>query len=691
MDERENYFQILLNDNTNPCLVIDTETLDAVFINNKMQHMLKESKYLNSETRKCYELLHNRNNPCNNCNINEIQKDVFSELNFYNKNLNRSYRVSNTSIEYKNRTYILNKFFISSSFINNETNFNQAILKSEKIFKENNPDDFENLTNDFLKLLGEFHQAEKTYVYYLDDDKFKFQWVDTEKNYTEDDFINKMGSDELSNWLDTHDENGIIDVNSSDDTELSKLFNVNSVTVCVMKDIDFKTIGFVGFNNRTDKKLDYRLLTNVTKFICDRFTSNHKQDELKKMSDVDFLTGFLNKNKYKEQIKSLELNQPKNLGVAFANINGLRKINNYNGTDSGDNLIRLCAKILEIFFEYPIYRISGDEFVIFCIGETEDDFIDKVATLRDFLKQNLECPLSIGHSWKSHNYNLQQMIVESDIVMYINKQSYYHSLNKNIDDIDNDTLKDLLSYIANEEFIVYVQPQVELSTNEVIAGEALIRRFDKNNNKMVFPDQFIPLYEEKSLIRHIDLFVVTKICKYLYKWLQYGKEIPIAVNLSRVTLTEYDIVDIICNICDENSVPHHLLIIEVTERVGLIKNDVASNLIDSFKNRGFKVSLDDFGCAYSNIVTLANVSVDEIKIDKSLVDYIEENQKNKAIVKSVIDMCDSIGNNHTLAEGIETQQQADILRGLNCKYGQGYLYSRPIPIDEFEERYIKNK
>ncbi len=190
------------------------------------------------------------------------------------------------------------------------------------------------------------------------------------------------------------------------------------------------------------------------------------------------------------------------------------------------------------------------------------------------------------------------------------------------------------------------------------------------------------------IIRHVDMFVIESVCKLLKTWISEGKEIPISVNLSRVTLQEYGIVDSIVEICDRYQIPHHLLVVEVTERIGLIENDIASALIETFKSHGFHISLDDFGCAYSNIITLAQIEVDEVKIDKSLVDHIITNPKSRILVRNIVSMCNELEGSATLAEGIETKEQAQLLHEFGCRLGQGYYYSRPLPVEEFYQRYI---
>ncbi|MFI3209068.1 MAG: GGDEF domain-containing phosphodiesterase, partial [Eubacteriales bacterium] len=358
------------------------------------------------------------------------------------------------------------------------------------------------------------------------------------------------------------------------------------------------------------------------------------------------------------------------------------------GYASGDSRIKQSAEILKKYFQIDFYRISGDEFVGFYDNIDEHDFEKYVWTLCKKMREEKNDFFAVGHAWNSGNFDVLQLIQEADTMMYINKQEYYHAAGRQKEEINDAVLSELLSYLANDEFVVYLQPQMYLKDNTLYGAEALIRRYDKKNNKIIYPNHFIPLYEKKSVIRHVDIFVLNQVCKLLVEWREIGKEIPISVNLSRVTLLEYGIVDTIAEICDYYNVPHELLVIEVTERVGLIENNVASALIENFKRKGFKISLDDFGCAYSNIVTLAQIPMDEVKIDKSLVDHVATNKKNAIIVKHVLSMCNEIDGTSTLAEGVEDRNQANVLRGFECHLGQGYLFSKPIPVEEFFEKYI---
>lgn len=254
----------------------------------------------------------------------------------------------------------------------------------------------------------------------------------------------------------------------------------------------------------------------------------------------------------------------------------------------------------------------------------------------------------------------------------------------------NDTLlTDLTTGLSNQEFIVHLQPKVELATDRIVGAEALVRRINQTDNSLIFPEEFISEYEREAIISHIDLYVLEQVCKTLEDWGREYEQIPISVNFSPITLLEPHIVNQISEICDRYHIDHQYIIIEITERVELVNNDSASALVDAFKNAQFKISLDDFGCAYSNIITLAQVEFDEVKIDKSLVEHLQDNKKNQIIVENVLKMCQDLTETETIAEGIEHKLQADILRQFGCTQAQGFYYSRPITMDVFYEKYIK--
>ena len=202
------------------------------------------------------------------------------------------------------------------------------------------------------------------------------------------------------------------------------------------------------------------------------------------------------------------------------------------------------------------------------------------------------------------------------------------------------------------------------------------------------PIKFIPLLEKERLIRYIDFFVFEEVCKTLHRWKAEGKKlVPISLNFSRNTLLESDFVKTLKIIAAKYNVLRSLIEIEITETIGEIDTKIISNISKEIKNAGFTIALDDFGSKYSNISLFTTLEFDTLKLDRSLVEKLQVSSEKKIIVRSVINMCKEM-NVRTIGEGIETEEVNSLLASLNCDHAQGYLYSRPIPIPEFEKKYF---
>ncbi len=686
------HWNALLKNHRNPCFVVDITTNEVLFLNPAMDKLLDGRQNVVGE--KFYHII-----PCNNplgeteCSLNWDLQD-FHEYKIYDSTLKKKFIVTHSKVNVGGKDFDLN-LYAPNQQEHDEHNFEDTMTRCISVLQN------ENKFDALLQILGEFYDADKAYLYLVQRSDMKIpckaSWRKNEDIVVTPDLSDKMDAKVLLDWFETRNEMGIIEAakihssfcEKSVEAQVLNAFNLKNIVMCVVEDQNKEALGMVIVSNRENVTADYRLLQAVAQFMERDISKSEMQSTLQQLNETDLLTGFYSRSIYSQKVDSLRQNPPKTLGIAFANVNGVKKINSEFGLAKGDSYIKKAAQMIQNHFDADFYRISGDEFIAFFPDVDKDTFESQIIALQEKLKSDEYNFFALGHAWHGGRIDTEELIKIADTVMYINKQEYYHSSERSFQDITDTTLSDLLSYLANDEFMIYLQPQVLLKDGSLYGAEALIRRFDKTNQKMVFPDQFISLYEKKSVIRHVDIFVVEQVCKLLVEWEKIGKAIPISVNLSRVTLQEYGIVDTIARICDRFHVNRQLLVIEVTERVGLIENNVASSLIMDFKDRGFKISLDDFGCAYSNIVTLAQIEVDEVKLDKSLVDYLTTNDKNYVLVKNVLAMCNELKGTSTLAEGIEDEKQATTLHELGCHLGQGYFYSRPIPVDEFVEKYIK--
>lgn len=695
------YLEKTFNDCSNPCFVLDYDTEELLFINQSLEK--KFQIFHEYQGKKATDLFRVYVDETDFCPKEKAKEGDYFEQRIYSKGLQTHLRANTTLINKCEKKLLLTKYFMTSvdkKRVETEHSFEHAMEQCVDILTQSNQ---ENTITQLLALLSNFYTCELAFICEFEADPPSLTahhiWKQRDSNVSLPSFDSpSVPLSDFIDWVQQDIQAEFLSIDASDkyieqDTIGGKIlesYNISNLTLKRLCSHSHKINGVVGLCNRSQPIYDDRLLKAVSHFVVERFNEASTIKALQTMNEMDVLTGFFNRTKYAEQLSILHNAPHKSLGVLFVNLNGLRKTNEYFGFEVGDVQIQKTAAILREHFSEDFYRISGDEFVAFMPNWEKSEFETKVDALHCHLKANShEVNFSMGHSWEDGNYNVGNLVKVADTVMMINKQAFYFNTLHDNEDIIDTILRDLFRALAEDEFLVYLQPQINLDTEEVVGAEALIRRYDRKHQKMVFPDTFIPLYEKNSIIRHVDLFVIRKVCQILVDWTHHDQAMPISVNLSRVTLMEHGIVKTITAILDEYNVAHDLIVIEITERIGLVENEVTSSLVDEFKEQGFRLSLDDFGCAYSNIVTLSQIEVDEVKIDKSLVDNLVSNSKNRVIVKNMLLMCSELDNTFSLAEGIETEEQAEFLRSVHCHLGQGYLYSQPIPNEEFFHKYIK--
>ncbi len=244
--------------------------------------------------------------------------------------------------------------------------------------------------------------------------------------------------------------------------------------------------------------------------------------------------------------------------------------------------------------------------------------------------------------------------------------------------------------IELDEFVVYLQPKFDINTEKIEGAEALIR-WNYKNKELLSPFRFIPYFEKDGTIDKIDDLVLKIICKTMERWKKEGKPLyPVSVNLSRSRMYDENLIDKLTGIVDSYGVDHDLIDFELTESATYDNMERMLYVLRELRDRGFKISMDDFGTGYSSLSLLTQMPIDTLKIDKSFVDRIAgdgERKEDIILLRHIITLAKELGF-VCLAEGAESRIQIDRLRDLGCEIIQGYYYSKPIPLGEYEEKYL---
>ena len=421
-----------------------------------------------------------------------------------------------------------------------------------------------------------------------------------------------------------------------------------------------------------------------------------------RLNNYDGLTNLPNRNLLYQQLESALQNAKKRqreFGLLYLDLDGFKVINDNFGHRVGDELIQRVAERIKSSIPAAacLYRLGGDEFVVVLENPQAIDELEDIArsimhnASNTYLVAEMEMMItaSIGiASYPQHAEDVDNLLKNADAAMYRAK-STGHNLycvyeNRMADNINAHlTLgSGLRKGIDNEEFELHYQPKVALPKENVVGAEALIR-WNHPELGMVSPDKFIPLAEESGLILPLGEWVIRRACRQLQEWRQQGHPpIRLSVNLSSRQFMQADLVDMVKGILEETGVDPEYLELELTE--SMLMTDALQSIekLHSFRKLGLTLSIDDFGTGYSSLSYLKKFPIQTLKIDRSFIHDIGVDGDNDAIVKATIAMAKSL-NLKVIAEGVENRSQVNALGTYQCQEVQGFLYSKPLPSDDF--------
>jgi diguanylate cyclase (GGDEF)-like protein len=420
------------------------------------------------------------------------------------------------------------------------------------------------------------------------------------------------------------------------------------------------------------------------------------------MAHHDHLTGLPNRwnfeTKLQKVIKESENNKSL-IAVLILDLDRFKLINESLGHNHGDQLLKNVSKRISLFLQNGDFlaRQEGDEFILYFSNfHSKDEAEQRINKLlqifeRPFTINNHEyfITCSIGVSFYPFDgLTCPELIQHADIAMYSAKdigRNKYQTYNLTKLEEINDVVKmeaHLRRAMLQNEFTIHYQPFVNLQNGKITGMEALLRWYNTDLGT-VSPAEFIPIAEEIGMISQLGQWVLKEACtqtKILSDLFQ--TPIRIAVNISSKQFQDQDFVDIVCRTLNETGLPPNQLELEITESVSLYNINEVIGKLSMLKGLGISIAIDDFGTGYSSISYLKYLPVDTLKIDQSFIQNMLGNFKDKALVQGLISLSKIFGFNVT-AEGVENCEQLELLKDFDCGLAQGYLFSKPVAIQEF--------
>jgi len=434
------------------------------------------------------------------------------------------------------------------------------------------------------------------------------------------------------------------------------------------------------------------------------------QDTIKHQASHDLLTGLPNRLLFNDRL-SLELvniyQAGEMLAVVFLDLDYFKNINDTLGHAVGDKLLqKVSQRLTDCLRERDLVaRWGGDEFTILLteLNNAEEvvNIIQRILhVISDpfvFNNQEFYVKASIGIALAPYDgEDAETLLKNADAAMYKAKQKGRNNYQLYTPAIGNKALErmvlenNLYKALQREEFLLHYQPQIDLTTGQIVGIEALIR-WQSIDQGLIRPDHFIPVAEETGLICQIGEWVLQTACTQNKIWQESGlPPIRLAVNLSARQFQQHDLVKTIAKVLSETGLDPEYLEIEITESTAIQDVDFTTTVLHSLRSMGIHISMDDFGTGYSSLWSLKRFPLDKLKIDRSFIHDFICHPKDGAIITAIIALGHAL-NLKVIAEGVETKEQLEFLRSVNCDGIQGYFFSPPLPTVAATELLLKQK
>lgn len=423
-----------------------------------------------------------------------------------------------------------------------------------------------------------------------------------------------------------------------------------------------------------------------------------RRQELFRLAYKDSITGGDNFSNFKEKAKKYENTE----GYVIAlDISEFKLVNNVCGNARGDEVLKAIWDVIlaNCNDNEQAARVNADRFVIFWIESSKKTVTYRIEKLINEI-EGISEQLSVPRLYPVIGIRAVEKLDDADKrygealrakALVKNRRDRHYAFYDEIDYntiVENKNLENgFEKALADKKFEVWYQPKFNSHTGKIVGSEALIR-WRADDGSLISPGRFIPLFEKNGNIIRLDEYVFREVCRQQKEWQKEGIQIlPVSVNISRFSLYYSNVVEKYERIINYYDVDHKYVQIEITESA-IIENTVIVELIQKFHDAGFDILLDDFGSGYSSLASLNQMPFDTIKLDKSLVDYVG-NENGEKLLKFIVQLVQSLGMKIT-AEGVEYKEQLDFLENLNCDDIQGFYFSKPLMLADFSAKLTEN-
>ena len=452
-----------------------------------------------------------------------------------------------------------------------------------------------------------------------------------------------------------------------------------------------------------EKETFLELTRMLSVFVALRVQREEDQRKIRHLKRRDMLTGLYIEEAFKSSVKEKLASGETGLqyAIVYTDINDFSYINENFGHEAGNEILRKFAKRIRNGNNKISCRLYSDLFVTLIWGAGKEEIIEIVTRANiEFSNQQREvytaCNLRLStglYFMDDVEESLDMAIENANIARKSIKGSteyckVYESRMRRQRELEKQILAEFQSDLAESRFQVYIQPKFLLDQMEISGGEALVR-LKKRDGKLEAPGVFIPILEKSGYIVELDFYMYEQVLICMSRWKAEGLKLPIiSVNFSRCHFEKNGIFKRIMELTDKYGVEHQFIEIEITESLFVLGYDLVKTEVQQLRAAGFRVAIDDFGTGYSSLGMLLDIPADIVKIDRSFLNR-ENRQNEEAFLRNMGCLIRSV-KEEVIFEGIETEEQREFLVKCGFRYGQGFLFDRPLPVEVFQEKYMKS-
>ena len=424
-----------------------------------------------------------------------------------------------------------------------------------------------------------------------------------------------------------------------------------------------------------------------------------KAQVFEKLAYTDPVTGGWNQTKFYKETDKIKFDDGK-YAIGYINIENFKYINDFYGREQGDIVLKFMNQMLADMMQPDgIYaRVLADRFVFLMpyidyntIKYNFETYISNIeiniAGFADSVIVKSTCGVYIAENEKG---SVRDMVDKAAIAEKQTRDEAKPPIMLYDDTLNAEFIKNqemtasMKKALENNEFTVFLQPKVDINSELPVGCEALVRWFSPEKG-YIQPGDFIPLFEKNGFVTEVDFFVLEQVCKMLRRRIDSGLPVfPINVNQSRLHVNDRMYLSMLQDMLNKYDIPMNLVVFEITESAFIEDSHTMIGLINKMKVLGFNFSMDDFGSGYSSFNLLKDMPIDELKIDKGFLESTDDSKKSRYIIEKIVQMAHGL-DIRVVCEGVERKEQVDFLRAIECDIVQGYYYSKPMPMEEYEK------